>query len=291
MGQRFGRSFSLTLRLIGEGCVCVRVRVCVRACVRVCAVRVRASAIPSSTPHPYSLPAPLFFNEDDTPDLLVRVNKGQWEDYDYSYMAVLDGRDGRELWTLNSSRTGMMSGLSIASDTHGWDATVFLSIGTPPDDGSEYPWVFNDTTSDSGLDRSETVSDGLGVGHKNSVDDTQGGGELEEEKERIERAEGDNVPASRPRVARSSSDSARCSRVYFEGPGSKVCRWYEWLVDGEGRPFVRVKRHGDDDDDDGGEAVEAGDEGEESGGGKDGELLSHHKHAPCRDSCAGRAWE
>ena len=282
--------------------MCVRVRACVCVCVCCGCACCGCACIcnPLFYPHPYSLPAPLFFNEDDTPDLLVRVNKGQWEDYDYSYMAVLDGRDGRELWTLNSSRTGMMSGLSIASDTHGWDATVFLSIGTPPDDGSEYPWVFNDTTSDShssigmkqGLDRSETVSDGLGVGHKNSVDDTQGGGELEEKKERIERAEGDNVLASRPRVARSSSDSARCSRVYFEGPGSKVCRWYEWLVDGEGRPFVRVKRHGDDNDDDGGEAVEAGDEGEESGGGKDGELLlSCHKHAPCHDSCAGRAWE
>ena len=230
------------------GWVCVRVR-----------THVSASAIPSSIPHAHSLPAPLFFNEDNTPDFLVRVNKGQWENYDYSYMAVLDGRDGRELWTLNSSRTGMMSGLSIASNTHGWDATVFLSIGTPPDDGSEYPWVFNDTSNShssigmkQGLDRSETVSDGLGVGHKDSVDGTQGDEKLtSQERERMERAEGDNVPASRPRVARSSSDSARCSRVYFEGPGSKVCRWYEWLVDGEGRPFVRVKRHGDDDDGDG----------------------------------------
>ena len=243
-------------------------------------------------PHTHSLPAPLFFNEDSTPDLLVRVNKGKWDKYDYSYMAVLDGRDGKELWTLNSSRTGMMSGLSIASDTHGWDAAVFLSIGTPPDDGSEYPWIFNGTVSDShssnemeqGPDRSKTVSGGLGVGPKDPAD-TQGSQKLtsQEKEERAGRGEGGNAPASRPRVARYSSDSDQCTRVYFEGPGSKVCRWYEWLVDGEGRPFVRVKRHGDDgdgDDGDGGEAMEDGDEGEESGGGRDGEFQSYSMYAP-----------
>ena len=243
-------------------------------------------------PHTHSLPAPLFFNEDSTPDLLVRVNKGEWDKYDYSYMAVLDGRDGKELWTLNSSRTGMMSGLSIASDTHGWDAAVFLSIGTPPDDGSEYPWVFSGTVSDphssnemeQGPDRSKTVSGGLGVGPKDPAD-TQGSQKLtsQEKEERAGRGEGGNAPASRPRVARYSSDSDQCTRVYFEGPGSKVCRWYEWLVDGEGRPFVRVKRHSDDgdgDDGDGGEAVEDGNEGEESGGGRDGEFQSYSMYTP-----------
>ena len=215
----------------------------------------------------------------------MRVNKGEWDKYDYSYMAVLDGRDGGELWTLNSSRTGMMSGLSIASDTHGSDAAVFLSIGTPPGDGSEYPWVFNGTVSDShssnemeqGPDRSKTVSGGLGVGPKDPPD-AQGSKKLtsQEKEERADRDEGGNAPASRPRVARYSSD--RCTRVYFEGPGSKVCRWYEWLVDGGGRPFVRVKRHEDDDDDGDGEAMEDGDEGEESGGGRDGEFHSYSMH-------------
>ena len=45
-------------------------------------------------------------------------------------------------------------------------------------------------------------------------------------------------------------------------------------MDGEGRPFVRVKRHGDG----GGEAMEDGDEGEESGGGRDGEFRSYSMH-------------
>ena len=77
-----------------------------------------------------SIPAPLFYNDDSTPDLLVRINHGVWDDYyNYSTVAILDGRNGDELWHLHSVKTGMMSSLSLASDHLGADAAVFIAVG------------------------------------------------------------------------------------------------------------------------------------------------------------------
>jgi len=206
---------------------------------------------------------------DATPDLLVRVNKGTWMIYDYSYMAILDGRDGRELWALNSTLTGMMSGLSLASDAHGWDAAVFLSVGSDPNDGSDYPWESNSSVSESsGVEQkpnmSESTSSDLELGPNTFSDTarTDGGQQSETPK-------GTPEGTTKVRAARHSAKQ-ECTRVYFEGPGSKVCPWYEWLVDGEGVTIMREKRHGDDgDDDDDGEEEE---EEEGSGGEKDSEL-------------------
>ena len=85
---------------------------------------------PSSSSSSSSIPAPLFYNSDSTPDLLVRVNVGEWNTYNYSYVAVLDGRNGDTLWRLYSTQTGMMSSLSLASDHPGGDGLLFISVGS-----------------------------------------------------------------------------------------------------------------------------------------------------------------
>lgn len=53
-----------------------------------------------------------------------------WDDYyNYSTVAILDGRNGDELWHLHSVKTGMMSSLSLAADRPGADAAVFIAVG------------------------------------------------------------------------------------------------------------------------------------------------------------------
>ena len=78
---------------------------------------------------PYSLPAPIFYTTDDIPDLVIRTNIGAWPDYNVSTVRVLDGSDGSLLWTFNSTHSGMMSTVSIISDTHGRDALLFVALG------------------------------------------------------------------------------------------------------------------------------------------------------------------
>ena len=75
------------------------------------------------------MPTPLYYNQDSIPDLLIRSNFGEWNDYDNSTLRVLDGNSGAELWSFDSAHTGMMSSLSIASKT-GSDAMLFITIGT-----------------------------------------------------------------------------------------------------------------------------------------------------------------
>ena len=79
---------------------------------------------------PYSVPAPLYFNSDTVPDLLVRINHGEWDAYNHSTVAVLDGQSGQALWSFGSVKTGMMSGLSLAATQPGADAAVFITMGT-----------------------------------------------------------------------------------------------------------------------------------------------------------------
>lgn len=93
-----------------------------------------------------SIPAPLFYNEDSTPDLLVRINHGVWHDhYNYSTVAILDGRNGDELWHIHSVKTGMMSSLSLASDHLGADGAVFIAVGTVDEDNPVINEVINST--------------------------------------------------------------------------------------------------------------------------------------------------
>ena len=77
-----------------------------------------------------SAPTPLYYNQDSIPDLLIRSNFGEWNDYKNSTLRVLDGRNGEELWSFDSAHTGMTSGLSIASKSPGSDAMLFITIGT-----------------------------------------------------------------------------------------------------------------------------------------------------------------
>ena len=76
---------------------------------------------------PNSIPAPLFYNDDDTPDLFLRVNIGEWHDYEYSYVVIIDGIDGRALWAMNSSYATMQSAVTLMSVNHSQDAVVFFA--------------------------------------------------------------------------------------------------------------------------------------------------------------------
>ena len=76
---------------------------------------------------PNSIPAPLFYNDDDTPDLFLRVNTGEWHDYEYSYVVIIDGTDGKALWAMNSSYATMQSAVTLMSVNHSQDAAVFFA--------------------------------------------------------------------------------------------------------------------------------------------------------------------
>ena len=74
-----------------------------------------------------SVPSPLFYNYDDTPDLFLRVNIGEWDDYNYSYVVIIDGTDGKALWAMNSSYATMQSAVTLMSVNHSQDAVVFFA--------------------------------------------------------------------------------------------------------------------------------------------------------------------
>ena len=77
----------------------------------------------------YSIPSPIHFNDDDTPDYLVRFNKGKWMQYDYSYMGIIDGTNGELLWSLNCSIGIMSSGITVKSSKKGHDGILFMASG------------------------------------------------------------------------------------------------------------------------------------------------------------------
>ena len=77
----------------------------------------------------YSIPSPLHFNEDNTPDFLIRFNKGKWMNYDYSYMGVLDGNNGELLWMMNCSMGAMASAVTVKSSRKGHDGMLFFASG------------------------------------------------------------------------------------------------------------------------------------------------------------------
>lgn len=76
-----------------------------------------------------SIPAPLHFNEDDKLDFLMRFNKGEWTQYKYTYMGILDGESGSLLWTLNCSFGSMSSPITVKNGENGHDGMVFIATG------------------------------------------------------------------------------------------------------------------------------------------------------------------
>lgn len=76
-----------------------------------------------------SIPSPLHFNDDDIPDYLLRLNKGKWLNYDYSYLAVIDGSNGQLLWSLNCSMGAMGSAITVKSREKGQDGVIFMASG------------------------------------------------------------------------------------------------------------------------------------------------------------------
>ena len=103
-----------------------------------------------------SAPTPLYYNQDSIPDLLIRSNFGEWNDYKNSTLRVLDGRNGEELWSFDSAHTGMTSGLSIASKSPGSAAMLFITIGTldssSDTDSSKWQRVHNHKINAKGME-------------------------------------------------------------------------------------------------------------------------------------------
>ncbi|CAH1274303.1 FAM234B [Branchiostoma lanceolatum] len=77
----------------------------------------------------YSLLAPGFFNDDDTLDIMVRINKGTWPKYNSSVMMILDGRTGTELWSFPTRGATFSSPLTLRTADPGRDAFLFWVLG------------------------------------------------------------------------------------------------------------------------------------------------------------------
>ena len=71
----------------------------------------------------------MYFNSDNIPDILVRVNFGTWNVYQYSDVAILDGRSGEGLWTMRSTGTVMSSSVVLRAHHHGNDGALFITLG------------------------------------------------------------------------------------------------------------------------------------------------------------------
>ena len=180
----------------------------------------------------FSVPAPLYYNDDSTIDLLVRVNVGHWMAYNSSYMAVLDGRNGRELWTLDSVSTGMMSGLSLAAaGSPGHDGMMFITIGreAPIDLGA----ILNDVLGKefgggkrhSSDDRTcHVYYDDLCLWDDHKREKRHGGDTSDEEEEE----EGSELSASDGGSLGTRLYNWYCSRLTASDGGSLGTRLYNW---------------------------------------------------------------
>lgn len=60
---------------------------------------------------------------------MLRLNKGKWLNYDYSYLAVIDGSNGDLLWSLNCSMGAMGSAITVKSKEKGHDGILFVASG------------------------------------------------------------------------------------------------------------------------------------------------------------------
>ncbi|KAI0222414.1 hypothetical protein LSAT2_026355 [Lamellibrachia satsuma] len=77
----------------------------------------------------YSTLAPAYFNDDDTLDFMLHMNKGSWPKYLYSQTLVLDGTNGEVLWRLNASQYEMTSDLVARTTEDYRDTFVFQAKG------------------------------------------------------------------------------------------------------------------------------------------------------------------
>lgn len=109
-----------------------------------------------------SLPAPLFYTTDNIPDLMIRSNIGAWPEYNRSTIRILDGTDGSLLWTFNSTQSGMMSAVSVVSQTHGRDALLFLAVGVVGEDTEGRDKRSESHPLDEGVRDQATAYEGLG---------------------------------------------------------------------------------------------------------------------------------
>ena len=98
--------------------------------------------------HSSSVPCPVFFNDDNIPDILVRVNFGAWNVYQYSDVAILEGKSGTVLWTMRSSNAVMSSSVVLRAHHHGNDGTVFVTLGQSIEMDSR---TLRDATQDSNV--------------------------------------------------------------------------------------------------------------------------------------------
>ena len=208
--------------------------------------------------------------------------------YNYSYIAILNGSDGHTLWSLNSSFTGMMSGVSLISDQHGYDGALFISVGTAPTRLSESQVASLEAVLKTGLfdeeAQKETTKPENGDTGASELENNRMGSQVTEEQNGTRPARsagissrltaskrvllpyesvGDSSAPSDGHAAVSREHST-CTHGYLEGPGSQDCRWYEWFSVG-GEAYIREKRHGTEDEDEDGEEGQ-----EESGQQEDG---------------------
>jgi len=67
--------------------------------------------------------------------MFLRVNVGEWSDYNYSYVVIVDGVNGKALWAMNSSYATMQSAVTLMSENHIQDAVIFFAYN-PTDTNS-----------------------------------------------------------------------------------------------------------------------------------------------------------
>ncbi|XP_038048308.1 uncharacterized protein LOC119722328 isoform X2 [Patiria miniata] len=78
----------------------------------------------------YSNPAPGYFNDDDTVDLMVRLSKGTWPEFKSTYVYILDGRNGEILWYLKTPSIGPVMSSPLTLQSYGRkDAFIFWAQG------------------------------------------------------------------------------------------------------------------------------------------------------------------
>ncbi len=196
-------------------------------------------------------------------------------EYDYSYMAVLDGRDGSELWTLNSTHTGMMSGLSLQAHTPGEDAMVFIALGRQSDSQTPTPTPqtapSNQTTTQNLVEGLSALRVGLDTNpdspraepHHEGPNEGEGGNPAQTRSRRSKdanpRYQDQQRPGGKPRPK-----DEKCRSV-FEAAVSEVCRREEWWE--VERVRERERRHGEDEEDRG--------SGVEDGAGRSSHLCAY----------------
>ena len=167
---------------------------------------------------PFSVPTPLYYNQDSVPDLLIRTNLGVWHDYNISTLRLLDGRNGAEIWAFDSAHFGMMSSLSLASKSPGSDAMLFMTIGTP--DANTDPSMYDDTGVRYRVHRSDDRENAYLV----NINDFDG--EAEEMGDDIDEHHGNHCPSlslSRSLSSLSLSPSPICPLTHYVSICRRCC--------------------------------------------------------------------